>query len=47
MTPLQAIGIAYLIAFVVIAAAVWFAPEGYETDEGFFYGPHPDDEGRD
>ena len=31
----------YLIGLLVVAGAVWRAPEGFEDDDGFHEGRHP------
>lgn len=38
---LTAIAIAAAVGFLVLIALICAAPEGFETDEGFFYGPYP------
>lgn len=35
------IAIALTVGFVILIALICAAPEGFETDEGFFYGPDP------
>jgi len=44
MTAYHYIAVLLLLCACIIAVLLKIAPEGYETDEGFFYG-EPDGEG--